>query len=154
MKKLTIILVLLGFGLTMSAQGKFENFFGRVPSTIISKDRAPHSSWLPRPAFTVSTLQIPIGAEARLFNGIGTGFSLAHFKDGPNGEPYQDFAATLSVLVGTSQPIESGIKAPEPVTEITIAAGVTLWEYINFGGGYNFTIQKPVILLNLTYSFN
>ena len=147
MKKLSIIIVLLCLVTAMNAQGKFQNFFGNVPSFGKEGTKALSGQWLPRPAFTASALQLPLGqgATARLVSCVGAGIGYALFED-KSGEPYQVVAFTLSVFVGPSEDQLS--------TEITPALGITGWQYINFGVGYNLGIQKPVLLLNLTYSFN
>lgn len=147
MKKLATLTVLLCLSGMLMAQGKFNNFFGKVPAFEKTNDRALSGKWLPRPAFTASALQLPLGqgSTARLVSCVGAGIGYALFQD-KTGEPYQIVAFTLSVFVGPSEDLS--------FTEITPALGVTGWEYINFGFGYNLGIQKPVLLLNLTYSFN
>jgi hypothetical protein len=148
MKKVSIIVIVLLFMTTaMNAQSKFQNFFGHVPSFGKEGEKALTGQWLPRPAFTASALQLPLGqgATARLVSCVGAGIGYALFQD-KEGDPYQVVAFTLSVFVGPSE--------DSSFTEITPALGVTAWQYINFGVGYNFGIQKPVLLLNLTYSFN
>jgi len=147
MKKLAIITVMMCLSGILMAQGKFSNFFGRVPVFGMEGEKALTGQWLPRPAFTASALQLPLGPgqTARLVScvGAGIGYGLFEMQDG---EPYQTVAFTLSVFVGPSE--------DQTFTEITPALGITGWEFINVGFGYNFGIQKPVLLLNLTYSFN
>lgn len=157
MKKLIILAVVLSFSLMANAQNKFEHFFGNVPKfTTEEGDRAINSKWLPRPMFSLTTIQLPIGHEARFVNAIGTGFSWSHFQN-KEGEPYQDFAVTFYIMVGKAEPITSVVKkstGEENTTEISVAAGITGWEFINVGAGYNFTLQAPIVLLNIVYSFN
>lgn len=147
MKKLIILTVMLCLSGMLMAQGKFDNFFGRVPAFEKTGDRAMQGQWLPRPAFTATALQLPLGkgevARPVSCVGAGIGYGLFEMQDG---EPYQTVAFTLSVFVGPSE--------DQTFTEITPALGITGWEFINVGFGYNFGIQKPVLLLNLTYSFN
>lgn len=150
MKKLIILIVLLGFGLTMSAQKKFDSFFGKVPVSR-THERGLTGQWLPRPAFTATAMQVPLmeNSAARFVNGFGAGIGYGLFTE-QNGESYQVVAFTLSAIFGTSESLLEG----SGTTETTIALGVTGWQYINFGIGYNFGIKQPVLLLNLAYSFN
>jgi len=132
----------------LMAQGKFDHFFGRVPAFEKEGEKAIVGHWLPRPAFTATALQLPLGPgeSARLVSCVGAGIGYALFEADESGNPYQVVGFTLSVFVGPSE--------DQTFTEITPALGITGWEFINVGFGYNFGIQKPVLLLNLTYSFN
>jgi hypothetical protein len=147
MKKLIILTVMLCLSGMLMAQGKFSNFFGNVPAFGTEGEKALVGQWLPRPAFTASALQLPLspGSIARLVSCVGAGIGYGLFES-KEGEPYQVVAFTLSIFVGPSEDLK--------FTEITPALGITGWEYVNLGFGYNFGIQEPVLLLNLTYSFN
>jgi len=152
MKKLAIFTALLCLAMTLSAQGKFKGFFGGVPD-FDTKDgeRALSGKWLPRPAFSATAMQVPLmeNSEPRFVNSFGAGIGYALFQN-KEGEAYQVVAFTASVMFGTSEPL----LAEPGSSETTIALGVTGWQYINFGIGYNFGIKQPVLLLNLVYSFN
>jgi hypothetical protein len=147
MKKLIVLTVMLCLSGMLMAQGKFDNFFGKVPAFGKEGEKALTGQWLPRPAFTATALQLPLGPgeSARLVSCVGAGIGYALFEN-KDGESYQVIGFTLSVFVGPSE--------DKSFTEITPALGITGWEYINLGVGYNLGIQKPVLLLNLTYSFN
>src|SRR5690606_2812594 len=104
MKKLIILTLMLCLSGMLMAQGKFSNFFGNVPAFGTEGEKALVGQWLPRPAFTATALQLPLGkgevARGISCVGAGIGYGLFEMQDG---EPYQTVAFTLSVFVGPSE---------------------------------------------------
>lgn len=148
MKKLIILFALL-IPVGLSAQG----FFDYVPTAPDSHLRSDGSmiSWAFRPAATVSAVQLVWDKEEKTFTSsgllasAGVGFSVAHFRN-HEGVYRSDYGFNLLYLFDTrinGEPIGS-----------SVVAGVTAFESISFGAGYNFGLRAPVILLGVTYNFN
>ena len=104
--------------------------------------------WMARPMFTITATQFMLTdpVTVKLLSSLGTGISLARFIP-QNGEPYMDFAVNLGILFSEQT---TGI---EPA-KLSVAASVSLWQYINFGIGRSFEAKKFFILWGINYNFN
>ena len=146
MKRL-IILVFVFLPLLSHAQG----FFKPVTTDIFPQgaDRSMASVWLVRPMVQLSAMQINLGSPTTVqpLSSLGTGVSYAKFTPNENGEPYQVFSANLLVLFGTEMVEVAPMK-------LSIAAGVTCWQYLSIGFGYSFTDKRAFLLTGISYSFN
>jgi hypothetical protein len=145
MKRLIFLLLLV-----LPLAGHTQGFFGKVEHSTLTdaKQRGISNVWMVRPLVTLNAMQITLSnpAEVKSLNSLGTGVSYARFSDF-NGVPYQNFAVNLLVLFGTE------IADVSPL-ELSVAAGVTCWQYLSVGVGYNFMNKKPFILTGISYSFN
>ena len=127
-----------------------QGFFRPVKADIFNeaKDRGITNVWLVRPQVIINAMQIVLTnpVEVRSLNSIGTGISYARFNE-INGDPYQNFAADLSVLFGTN------VTEVSPL-ELSLAGSITLWQYLSLGVGYNFMDRKAFLLTGISYRFN
>ncbi|OPZ49401.1 MAG: hypothetical protein BWY95_00058 [Bacteroidetes bacterium ADurb.BinA104] len=149
MKKTLLIVALLGIiAISSSAQGKWENFFGRVPEVVPTNDRGVNVQWLFRPVVQVSAMQFTFSDQVLVapLSSLGTGLTIGHFTE-QNGEPYMDYAFSAIVLFGT----DIGEVSP---AEISLAGTIQLWQYVSFGGGYNLSSKKFFILTGVAFNFN
>ena len=153
MKKIFLSLVLLAaFALCTTAQDKFKDFFGPVDNELFAaKDgqRAPSSIWLFRPVVTLTAMQFNLQkpeVTVSSLSSLGTGLSYSHFVE-RNNEPYCNYAFNLLALFGTE------IADVSPVN-LSLAATVSAFQYINVGIGFNFANKNAFLLTGINYNFN
>lgn len=156
MKKLIFLFlfVFLISGLMLSAQSPFQGFFKPLPdfTSIQSTKDAGQSVWLFRPAVTISAIKFTYMNEEgnpwemSNFSNMGAGLSYQHFINN-DGNPYNNFGFSLFALFN-NYPMGEG------VATMSIATTVNLYQYWNFGTGYDFGVKKVFILTGITYSFN
>lgn len=77
---------------------------------------------------------------------LGTGISYSHFVEA-NTEPYCNYAFNLLALFGTE------IADVSPL-ELSLAATVSAFQYINVGIGFNFANKNAFLLTGIQYNFN
>ena len=144
MRKILII-VLLFVSIGTFGQG----FFGPVNRDMFKgTDKSLAGEWLVRPVVQVTAMQFILKSPVEVvsFSQIGTGVSYAHFVE-RNGEPYQDFSVNGLVLFGQDL---AGV-AP---ANISLAATVSVFQYLNVGAGFDFGVKKMFILTGVAFNFN
>lgn len=152
MKRIFFVFILAAFTLCLSAQdNKFKNFFGPIDKdlfTVQNGQRAPSSVWLFRPVVTVTAMQFNFEKPTTVssLSSLGTGISYSHFTEA-NGEPYANYAFNLLALFGTE------IADVSPL-ELSLAATVSAFQYINVGAGFNFADKHFFLLTGIQYNFN
>lgn len=152
MKKISMILILVALTATAFSQTKpFSGFFRPVDKQMFCSPldtRAVISTWLIRPAVTITAMQINFGETTTVqsLTSLGTGLSYSRFLE-QNGEVYQNFSANLLILFGTE------IADVSPL-ELSIASSVSLWQYLSFGCGWNFMDKKFFLLSGVIINFN
>jgi hypothetical protein len=152
MKKVILLLLLLGIFAVGQSQNRSKGFFKPVPNDLLTKgDRALNQSvWLFRPAVTLTAIQLNWNKESKGFDAsalssAGMGVSYAHFIEA-NGLPYNNFSVNAVMLLGAD------IQNPSPAT-ISFALTGTLFEYLNLGGLYNFSTKSFGILTGVQIKF-
>jgi len=151
MKKILFVLVLAAFSLCANSQEKFKGFFSPVDKELFTaKDgiRAPSSVWLFRPVVSVTAMQFNFEKPTTVasLSSLGTGLSFSHFIEA-NGQPYANYAFNLLALFGTE------ITDVSPV-ELSLAATVSAFQYINVGAGFNFADKHFFLLTGVQFNFN
>jgi len=151
MKKILFVLVLAAFSLCANSQEKFKGFFSPVDKELFTaKDgiRAPSSVWLFRPVVSVTAMQFNFEKPTTVasLSSLGTGLSFSHFIEA-NGQPYANYAFNLLALFGTE------ITDVSPV-ELSLAATVSAFQYINVGAGFNFADKHFFLLSGVQFNFN
>ena len=149
MKKLLITLAILLIGTAVFAQGPWSGFFQPVPKDMLKSlkaDSTPVLKWKFRPTVNVVAMKLIPTGDSRVFemsslNSAGAGIKYAHFTNF-NGAPYNNFSVNGLVLFGVN---------PGSTTAATVSMAVTFeaFECISAGGGYDFGLKKPMILLGV-----
>jgi len=157
MKKLLIILF-LAIGITAYCQDSpFKGFFKPINKALFlpieTIDRnlkvdETTSFWLFRPVVTLSAMQFILEKPVTVttLSSLGTGISYSHFINS-NGAPYMNYAFNFLVLFGTE------IADVSPL-ELSLAATVSAFQYVNVGIGYNFYDKKAFVLTGIQFNFN
>ena len=157
MKKLLIILF-LAIGITAYCQDSpFKGFFRPLEQSIFEREVTTDgelkvdettSFWLFRPVVTLSAMQFILEKPVKVttLSSLGTGISYSHFINS-NGVPYMNYAFNFLVLFGTE------IADVSPL-ELSLAATVSAFQYVNVGIGYNFYDNKAFILTGIQFNFN
>lgn len=153
MRKLILILALISFGITATAQDHWKGFFKPVTINPAVKDlgtRAGTSVWLFRPTVSISAIQLVWDKTTKEFNATslnsaGFGIGYQHFID-VEGKPYNNFGFN-ALLLFDIVPTET---AP---TALSGALTVSAFQYLNVGAGYNFGLKTPFLLTGVTVKF-
>lgn len=152
-KLLIIGLLLSGISTISVAQGH-NRLFAPVENDFLLKMKANgtavsnNTAWLPRIAAGMSAAQMYYDKESKNWttsslNAVCFGYGFQHFIQA-NDKPYNDYGFNILVLLD--------IKPTETTyTAFSTAATVSALEYLNFGGGYNFTLKKPFLLTTITF---
>jgi len=151
MKRIIFVLVLAAFTLCATGQEKFKGFFGPVDNELFTaKDgqRVRSSVWLFRPVVSVTAMQFNFEKPTTVtsLSSLGTGISYSHFVEA-NNEPYCNYAFNLLALFGTE------IADVSPV-ELSLAATISAFQYINVGAGFNFADKHFFLLTGVQFNFN
>jgi hypothetical protein len=161
-KRIVILFAFLLFAFSaIQAQSAWKGFFKPVNSSIFDQ---PHqmmikigsnlklvdttivmpSAWKVRPAVNLSGVELSynkstakIESVARSFGG-GIGITYNYYIN-DNGVPYSPFGAGASVFF-------------DPTGVCTIGT-ITALQYLNFGGGFNWTTKHGLFLIGVLYSF-
>lgn len=169
-KTLILAIVFSGIGMVTSAQplvpreapplrkekGPWSGFFKPVDKSLFAirsvMGTIETPRWLFRPAVEISALQlIPSDIEGKIFEvssfqSLGMGISYDHFID-YNGQPYSNYGFNFLVLF-------DAIPRETTTLNLSLAGTVSAFQYMNFGGGYNFGMKKFFLLTGITYNFN
>ena len=148
MKKILVFMLLL---IPLSVFGQ-QKFFGPVTNDIFKTPALAAiekpSVWLFRPAVSFDAVKLTYDkvlkkVQSEQFTQVGVGVSYQHFIESA-GEPYNNFGVNVVANVGLSS---------VPVT-IGLSATVNLWQYFDFGLGYDFTGKQLFALTGVVYHFN
>lgn len=172
MSRILILAVLLsGIGLSASGQvpahpaprgeqikkvSPWSGFFKPVDKNLLSistrKGVESQTVWLFRPTVEVSAMQfLPsktpgVVFEVATFQSAGMGLSYQHYVN-VNDVPYNNYGLNLLLLFD---------QIPRETTSVnlSLAGTVNALQFLNFGVGYNFGMNKIFLLTGLTYNFN
>lgn len=153
-----MILLLIGFGLTASAQGPFDGFFKPMDKTSFEKATLQKGLvkevnpfiWKFRPSAELTAVQVMYDKETKTWNSssfhsAGIGLGLQHYVES-NGEPVNNYGFNALLMLDATPTEDKG-------AGFGLAATMNIPNFVNFGGGYNFTFKKPYILLGAVYNF-
>lgn len=154
MKKLILILFIAGITFQGYSQA-FNGFFKPVSKDLFAMHakaagEKASSVWLVRPSMAITAVQLTWNKDQKKFDAAplssaGPGIGFRHYAN-VNGEPYNDIGINLIALLGYSW------TEADPVN-YSVVGTVNLWEYFNFGGGYNITLKTPMILTGVVVKF-
>jgi len=156
--KRLLIILFLAIGITAYCQDSpFKGFFRPLEQSIFEREVTTDgelkvdettSFWLFRPVVTLSAMQFILEKPVKVatLSSLGTGISYSHFVNS-NGAPYMNYAFNFLVLFGTE------IADVSPL-ELSLAATVSAFQYINVGAGYNFASGKAFIITGIQFNFN
>ena len=151
MKRLIILLVLMAFAVTLTAQSPFNGFF--KPSKAISFEAkyslgamtVTSGKWLFRPQVAITAVQINLKTrEAMTFNSAGMGIGYNHFANF-QGEAFNDYGFNFLLLIGKN--IESS------EATFSVAAVVNALGWINLGPIYDVSNNKFGLLTGVSLKF-
>jgi len=158
MKKLIILcLLFLGSFAVVSAQSPFQGFFKPVPKNLfespefLKSDQTPKDAiWLIRFDVQITAVQLQYIKDEKKwvsspFSSAGPGIGYKRYVE-VDGEPYNNFGANLILLLGYDWTEIS-------TANLSLVGTVNFFEFINFGGGYNFGHKAPVLLMGASVKF-
>ncbi|HOG38263.1 MAG TPA: hypothetical protein PLD95_02210 [bacterium] len=160
MKKFLITTLLLVFTLiSVNGQNKWKGFWKPVEDDLFTNpeimtfrgiEDPTRGIWLFKFDAQITAVQLLWSKEKKKFlatplSSTGLGIGYRHYVQ-YNSEPYCDFAINLLWLVGFewNEPTEA---------DFSLASTVTILEYVNIGGGYNFTEKSPLLLMGAIVKF-
>lgn len=164
MKKLLMLLVFILGSLIVSAQtGPFKGFFKPVPKDLFSNtkynatyfkgvtDTINKGVWLFRFDATIAAIQLKYNKDIKKWissplSSAGPGLGYKHYVS-VDGKPYNNFGVNLIALISYDWD-----GSPEN-TGLSLIGTVNFLEYVNIGGGYDFSNKAPVMVLGATISF-
>jgi len=155
MRKVLFTLVFLLIGMAGFAQGPFSGFFKPVPrdlpnGSLMIDDTAEEFAWLFRPTVGITAVQLAYNKETKKFDAsplssIGPGIGLRHYIM-VNGEPYNNYGFNVIALLGYTFDEEND-------ASIGLIGTFNFMEYVNLGGGYNFTQKQFIIITGAVIKF-
>ena len=152
MRKLVFILMLITISVVVSAQSKWDGFFQPASSTL-SFTKVPGEKSYQfkfRPAAEMTAVQMMYDKTEKKwtsssFHSAGIGLGLQHYVQGING-PINNYGFNALLMLDATPTEDKG-------AGFGLAATMNIPNFVNFGGGYNFTFKKPYILLGAVYNF-
>jgi hypothetical protein len=160
-KRIVILLAFLLTAFAVNAQSAWSGFFKPVNSNIFGQPRKVYnkslgnlklsdttiilpSAWKFRPAVNLSGVTITYNKTTAKVESVpmslGGGLGITYnYYINDNGVPYSPFGAGASVFF-------------DP-TGVCAIGTVTALQYLNFGGGYNFTTKHGLFIIGVQYSF-
>ena len=152
MRKLVFILILITISVVVSAQSKWDGFFQPASSTLSFTKASGEKSYQFkfRPAAEMTAVQMMYDKETKswqssTFHSAGIGLGLQHYVQGING-PINNYGFNALLMLDATPTEDKG-------AGFGLAATMNIPNFVNFGGGYNFTFKKPYILLGAVYNF-
>lgn len=161
MKKLIVVcMLIIGSAVAVNAQNKWKGFFKPVEKDLFSNPDVMNvrgitditkGVWLFKFDAEITAVQLEwIKAEKKWesspLSSVGPGIGYRHYIQ-YNGEPYCNFGVNALCLLGydwTNDLSEANISA---------VATIMFLDFINVGGGYNFTHKAPVFLMGTSVNF-
>jgi hypothetical protein len=147
MKKLIILFAIFFVTINLAGQG----FFKPVPNDLFSAEQTADrtikgtSTWLFRPAITVTAVQWNWDKDSKMFNaqafqsaGLGIGYQHFTTTSATDPTPFSNYGANLLLLLGT---------------DVSVAGTFTGFGIVNLGVLYNFTQKAPGILCGVQLKF-
>lgn len=160
MKKLIIICVILFTSLmTINSQSKWDGFWKPVEHDLFTNpdvmtfrgiEDPNQGIWLFKFDAQITAVQLLWDKINKKFlasplSSAGPGIGYRHYIQ-YNGEPYCNFGVNLLCLVGYDWTEIS-------TANLSLVGTVTFLDYVNVGGGYNFTEKAPMILMGAIVKF-
>lgn len=160
MKKVIVICMLMMASIiAINAQSKWDGFFKPVEKDLftnpdVMKYRGimdPNEGvWLFKFDAQITAVQLLWDKVDKKFlasplSSAGPGIGYRHYVQ-YNGEPYCNFGVNLLCLLGYDWTEIS-------TANLTLAGTITFLDYINVGGGYNFTADAPMLLMGAIVKF-
>ena len=155
MKKSILTLAFLLVGIISFSQPSFSGFFRPVPKdlpngSLMMDDTAEEFAWLFRPTVGITALQLAYNKDTKKFDAsplssIGPGIGLRHYVM-VDGKPYNNYGFNVIALLGYTFDEEND-------ASIGLIGTFNFMEYINLGGGYNFTHSQFIIITGAVVKF-
>jgi len=151
-KTLLIIVLISGLSLSVSAQNRWSGFFEPASNSISFLKGVDEKAYefKFRPAAEMTAVQMMYDKETKswqssTFHSAGIGLGLQHYVQGQNG-PVNNYGFNALLMLDATPTEDKG-------AGFGLAATMNIPNFVNFGGGYNFTFKKPYILLGAVYNF-
>jgi len=146
--KAAAIFILFSFPLIASAQGPWDGFLKPKGHTMSIRAEGDQSAqWFFRPSATLTAVQFNFDKELKTFKsstfssaGIGLGYQ--HYVE-HSGTLVNNYGFNALVMLDASEE-DSGFAA---------AVTINALQFVNIGGGYNFTVKQFFILTGAVYNF-
>jgi hypothetical protein len=159
MKKIIILCLFVLGSVTVLAQNPFKGFFKPVEKDLftnpdIMKYRGiidpTQGVWLFKFNAEITAVQLEYVKTDKKWvssplSSAGPGIGYRHYIQ-YNGEPYCNFGVNALLLVGYNWTEIS-------TANLTAAGTITFMDFVNVGGGYNFTNKAPIILMGAIVKF-
>jgi len=153
MKKLLALLIILLFPVVLMAQdGIFSQFLKKTrgaSATLVFKGEGDKSiQWFAKPTAELNAVNLVYDKEAKKWGGsaftaAGLGAGVQHYIE-QNGVLVNDYGANVLFIINFNDPTNVGFG---------IAGTVNFIDFVNAGGGYDFTNKVPLILLGASWKF-
>ena len=152
MKKLIFLLAFIAFGIVASAQSPWAGFFKPVPYYATLKKGTGNNAYefKFRPTAEMTAVQVLYDKDTKKWNSsalqsAGIGLGLKHYVVGKDG-PVVNYGFNALVMLDASPVEDKG-------AGFGLALTMNVPNFVNFGGGYNFTFKMPYFLLGAIYNF-
>jgi len=147
MKRVILLTALLLIGVAGMAQ-RWQGFFEPKNGVEITTEREGVNQWFFRPAAQLTALQFTWDKTEEVFKssglssaGIGLGYQHYTQKDG---ELINNYGVNALIIFDGSQNSQGGVG---------VAATVNALQFVNLGGGYNFTNKQFFLLTGAVWTF-
>jgi len=145
-----MLLLLFLIPLSASAQGPWDGFFKPktgIKTDLLKADGDQSVEWFFRPAATLTALQFSydkdLGAfTSSTFSSTGVGLGYQHYVE-KNGTLVNNFGVNALLMLDASD-TDAGLAA---------AATFNALQFVNVGGGYNFTEKQFFIITGAIWNF-
>lgn len=148
---LKVILLLLFLApLTASAQGPWDGFLkpkAGIKADLLKADGDQSAEWFFRPAATLTAVQFSYDSDlntfrSSVFSSAGVGLGYQHYVE-KNGTLVNNFGVNALLMLDASD-TDAGI---------AVAGTVNAMQFVNIGGGFNFTEKQFFILTGAVWNF-
>lgn len=145
-----MLLLLFLIPLSASAQGPWDGFFKPktgIKTDLLKADGDQSAEWFFRPAATLTALQFSYDKElnaftSSTFSSTGVGLGYQHYVE-KNGTLVNNFGVNALLMLDASAP-DAGLAA---------AATFNALQFVNLGGGFNFTEKQFFIITGAIWTF-
>lgn len=151
LKMIIMLLVLSGLTLSSYSQGVFSQFGKITRGTRVDLLKAEGDKilkWYVKPTAELSAVNLVKNAETNKWEGspftaAGLGAGIQHYVE-HNGVLANDFGANALFIINFNDPLNVGFG---------IAGTVNVLDFVNAGGGYDFTNKVPLLLVGASWKF-
>lgn len=136
--------------LTASAQGPWEGFLkpkAGIKAELLKADGDQSAEWFFRPAATMTAIQFSYDKDLKafrssVFSSAGVGLGYQHYVE-KNGTLVNNFGINTLLM----------LDATNANAGIALAGTINALQFVNVGGGYNFTEKQFFILTGAVWNF-